>query len=225
VSSLYKYLPAKYVKDFLRQGAVLFRSLSYFRDYEDSQVRGDEFEGTRIHRPHNGLEITLTATHERLVLPHAFESTANEDDIFVFCLSTVLSAELAAQFQAEVCIEIMNVGAFVSGIRGALRRRPSIKNKTLLHGPVKYYSPDQPPIVDWALPEKIAMSKLSEYAKQHEYRIAFAVNDAFCVENTRVRLVSPGEHRSTEASVHPERLFKLGNLAKHCNVHYFSAKV
>jgi hypothetical protein len=34
----------------------------------------------------------------------------------------------------------------------------------------------------------------------------------------------PGEHRSTETSAHPERLFKLGSLAKHCKVHCFSAK-
>jgi hypothetical protein len=224
VSSLYKYLPAKYVEGFVGKGAVLFRSLSYFRDYEDEQLRGDEFEGTRIHRPHNGLEVTLVATEKKLVLPHSFESTAREDDIFIFCLSTVLSADLALRFKADACIEIKNVGAFVSGIRSALLRRPSIKSKELFHGPVKYYSPDQAPIVDWALPERIAMSKLSTYTEQHEYRFAFAVNDAFRVENTRVRLVSPGEHRSLEPSVHSDRLFKLGSLAKHCKVHCFSAE-
>ena len=226
MSSLYKYLPAKYVESFVREGTVLFRSLSYFRDYEDAQVRGDEFEGTRLHRPHNGLEITLVETQEKVVLPYSFESTANEDDIVVFCLRTVLSADLAAQFQADACVEIKNVGAFVAGVRGALLRRPSIKSKMLVHGQVKYYyySPDQPPIVDWALPEKIAMSKLSAYTAQQEYRIAFAVNDAFRVENTRLRLVSPGERRPPRATAHPERLFKLGSLKQLCKVHHFSAK-
>ena len=224
MSSLYKYLPSKYVDTFVGNGAVLFRSLSYFRDYEDAQVRGDEFEGTRVHRPHNGLEVTLVATEKKLVLPHSFESTAREDDIFVFCLSTVLSADLAARFKADACIEIKNVGAFVSGIRSALLRRPSIKSKALFHGPVKYYSPDQAPIVDWALPERIAMSKLSAYAEQHEYRFAFAINDAFRVENTRLQLVSPGGHRSSEPSVHTDRLFKLGSLSKHCKVHCFSGE-
>jgi hypothetical protein len=223
VSSLYKYLPSEYVDSFVRQGAVLFRSLSYFRDHEDAQVRGDEFEGTRVHRPHNGLEVTLVSTKEKLVLPHSFESTAREDDIVVFCLSTVLSADLAARFKADVCIEIKNVGALVSGIRSALLRRPSIKSKALFHGPVKYYSPNQAPIVDWALPERIAMSKLSAYTWQHEYRFAFAVNDAFRVENTRVRLVSPNEQRFSEPSIHADRIFKLGSLAKQCKVHCFSA--
>ena len=224
VSSLYKYLPAKYVEAFVREGAVLFRSLAYFRDYEDAQVRGDEFEGTRLHRPIGGLEITLVETQQKVVLPHAFESTANEDDIFVFCVSTVLSADLAAEFQADACIEIKKLGAFVGGIRGALLRRPSIKSKTLVHGKVKYYSPDQTPIVDWALPERIAMSKLSTYSTQQEYRIAFAVNDAFRVQNTRLRLAAPGERRPPRATAHPERLFKLGSLSALCKVHRFGEK-
>ena len=222
MSSLFKYLPAKYVEAFVRDGAVLFRSLSYFRDYEDAQVRGDEFEGTRLHRPQNGLEISLTATQQKVVLPHFFESSANEDDIFVFCLSTVLSADLAAQFQASACVEISNRSMFIAGIRAALLRRPSIKSKMLVYGEVNYYTPEQPPIGDWALPEKIAMSKLSVYMHQNEYRVAFAVNDAFRVQNTRLRLVSPGERRAPRAISHPERLFKLGSLAKQCKVHHFN---
>jgi len=38
-------------------------------------------------------------------------------------------------------------------------------------------------------------------------------NDAFHVENTRLRLVSPGERRPPRATSHPERPFKLGSLA------------
>ena len=219
--SLYKYLPERYVEAFVRKGAVLFRALSYFRDYEDDQIRGDEFEGTRLHRPQNGLEITLTATQEKVVLPHSFESSANEDDIFVFCLSTALSADLAAQFQADACVEILNPNRFVAGIRAALLRRPSVKSKMLVHGNVRYYTPDEPVIVDWALPEKIAMSKLSAYAPQQEYRIAFAVNGAFGVESTRLRLVAPGQRRPPRTMSHPERLLKLGSLAKICKVHRF----
>ena len=218
---LYKYLPAKYVQSFVRDGAVLFRSLSYFRDYEDAQVRGDEFEGTRLYRPQSGLETTPTETQQKISLPHSFESTANEDDIFVFCLSTLLSAELAVQFQASACVEIHNPARFIAGVRAALLRRPSIKSKWLVHGEVNYYTPEQPPIVDWALPERITMSKLSVYIPQHEYRLAFAVNDAFRVENTRLRLVSSGERRRPQSTSHLERLFKIGSLASICTVHRF----
>jgi hypothetical protein len=117
-------------------------------------------------------------------------------------------------------VEILNPGRLIAGVRAAMMRRPSIKSKILVCGPVHYYTPDQPPIADWALPERIAMSKLSAYIPQQEFRIAFAVNGAFRVQNTRLRLVS-GERRPPRATSHPERLFKLGNLAKVCKVHYF----
>lgn len=218
---LYKYISSKYVDAFVRRGEVLFRALSYFRDYEEEQVRGDEFEGTRLHRPEHGLEITLTKTQEKIMLPHSFESAVNEDDIFVFCLSTYFSIDLAAEFNADACIEIYRPAKFISEIRAALARRASIKSKMLVHGEVKYYIKEEPPIVDWALPERIAMSKRRAYEAQHEYRIAFAVNDAFRVENTRLRLVAPGDRRTLRSPIHPERLLKLGSLAATCKVHRF----
>jgi hypothetical protein len=220
--SLYKYLPEEHVDDFVHKGVVLFRSLSYFRDYEDAQIRGDEFEGTKLYRPQNGLEVTITATQQKVVLHnYSFESAANEDEIFVFCLSTVLSADLATQFKASACVEILNPGKLIAGVRAALLRRPSIKSKIPVYGEVKYYTQDEPPIVDWALPEKITMSKLDSYIPQQEYRIAFSVNGAFHIENTRHRFVSPGKRVALKSSSHPQQLFKLGSLAQICKVHRF----
>lgn len=222
MTSLYKYLPEQFVGPLLREGAVLFRTLSYFRDHEDAQVRGDEFEGTKLYRPTNGLEVTLVETQEKVVLPHSFESSAHEDDIFVFCVSTVLSQELATQFKTNVCVEIQNPALFISKIRDALSRRPSIKNKMLVHGEVRYYEPHEPPIVDWALPERITMSKLEPFRPQQEYRIAFSVNGAFDVENTRLHLVAPGARGAKRVTAYPERLFKLGSISKACRVHRFA---
>lgn len=91
----------------------------------------------------------------------------------------------------------------------------------LVHGEVKYYTPDEPPIVDWALPERIAMSKLSFYRQQQEYRLAFSINGAFKVENTRLRLVSPGERKIPRATAHPERLLKVGSLGTVSRIHRF----
>ena len=200
----------------------MFRALSYFRDYVDEQIRGDEFEGTKLHRPEHGLEITVARTQDKHILPHAFESTASEDDIFVFCFSTVLSRDLAAEFKADACIEIHRRDIFLARVRAALARRASIKNKTLVHGEVKYYSKEEPPLADWALPERITMSKLRAYEYQHEYRIAFAINEAFRFENTRIRLVAPGDRRPARSPSSPERLLKVGSLANACRVHRFS---
>ena len=214
-------MSADYSEAFVRKGEVLFRALSYYRDYEDEGVRSDEFEGTKLHLPVDGLKVTKVATGEVVSLPYSFESTAREDDIFVCCLSTKRSETLAAKFNTKICVEILEPARFLSLIRDGLARRPSIKNKHLEYGPVKYYAPHDPPIVDWALPERIALSKSSTFSWQEEYRVAFAVNEAFDVENVQVKLVPLGARRRPQSVDHPKKLFKLGSMSKFCAIHRF----
>src|SRR5258708_19370635 len=48
---LYKYFSdEKWAEAFL-DGSLRFRSLAYFRDYGDAEVRGDANEGTALNRP------------------------------------------------------------------------------------------------------------------------------------------------------------------------------
>jgi hypothetical protein len=171
--SLFRYMPNEYADALVRRGEVLFRALSYFRDYEDEGIRSDEFEGTRTHLPKDGLKVTKVPTGEEVALPHSFESTAHEEDIFVYCLSTIFSKSLAEKFNAKTCVEILDSVRFLALSRNSLALRPSIKNKHLECGAVKYYELHDPPIVDWALPERIALSKPATFTWQSEYRIAF----------------------------------------------------
>ena len=218
---LFRYMSDEYAEAFVRRGEVLFRALAYYRDYEDEGVRSDAFEGTRFHLPTEGLKVTLVGTGEVLPVPYNFESTAREDDIFVYCLSTERSEVLAEKFNTKSCIEISNPAKFLSRIRNALARRPSATNKHLAYGPVKYYSAHEPVIVDWALPDVIALSKPSTFAWQNEYRIAFAINDAFRVQNVHVKLVPLGARRPVRSSDHPHRLLKLGNISNLCKIYRF----
>jgi hypothetical protein len=55
--SLFKYFSERKWADAFLDGQVLFRSLSYFRDYEDGNIRGDCKEGTATFRPPAGLVI------------------------------------------------------------------------------------------------------------------------------------------------------------------------
>lgn len=221
MTSLFRYISPNYADAFVRRGEMLFRSLSYYRDYENDGVRSDEFEGTRAHLPIDGLKVTMTGTGEVVSLPYTFESTAREDDIFVYCLSTTHSKELADKFGTKICIEIHQPRHLLGLIRSAIRRRPSIKNKHLEFGAVKYYAQHKPPIIDWALPEKIALSKPSSFRWQGEYRVAFAVNDAFKVGNVHTKLVLASERVKQASTYHPELMLKLGNLSKICTLHQF----
>src|ERR1700681_309352 len=103
--SLYKYFPErKYAEAFLG-GQMLFRSLAYFRDSEDP-IRGDEYEGTSKYLPDGGLVVHNKTQGTTFTVPMAFESSVKADEIFVFCVSQTLSADIAKQFNAVACVEI-----------------------------------------------------------------------------------------------------------------------
>jgi hypothetical protein len=217
--SLYRYFSEKNALAFVRNGEVLFRALSYFRNYEDGEIRGDKFEGTLVHLPDNGLVVKNVNTEEEILLPHRLESTAKEDDIFVYCMSQILSAELAERFKAEVVVEITNPAKFLNLVRSALSLRKRFRVNQLIHESVKYYEWNEPPIVDWALPERITMRKPKMFEWQREYRLAVPIGDAFDVENVNVNLVPINHSRISEAKLYPKQLIRLGNLSKICRVH------
>jgi hypothetical protein len=218
MSSIYKYTPAKYVDGFVRRGELLFRSLSYYKDYEEQQVRGDRYEGTRLHRKEGGLSLTMVESGQTHMFDGSLESNARTEDIFVLCLSTELSADLAHDFGNATCIEIHDPVKLIAGIRSALKRRSSIKNENLLHRPVTYYDAGDNVGIEWAFPDRIAMSKTRHYEKQKEYRIAFGVNDALAFQNTTMRLVTDGHNESRVVANHKEMLIRIGDLRRCCTV-------
>jgi len=216
---LIRYFSEKNARAFVEKGEVLFRSLSYFRDYEDNAVRSDEHEGTLVHLPSDGLKVTLVDSGKSIALPHKFESTAKEDEIFVYCMSTELSQYIGQRFKADVAVEIIDPVKFLSRIRSSLSLRRRLRANQLVHQPVRYYEWHEPPIVDWALPEKIAMCKPKSFAWQSEYRFAVPAGDAFRVENVSVKLVPLDGKHLPRADSHPQLLLKLGNISKLCRVH------
>lgn len=216
---LFKYLPSKYLEAFVNRGELLFRALSYFRNYEELQVRGDRQEGKRLFNPTQGLEITKAETGEKLLLPWSFEASVKERDIYVFCLSLNRTLELAKEFNTDACIEIQDPVALLSKVRSALTLRKWVRHGRLLHDTVDYYSPAEPPFAEWAVPERMVMRKTTAYTHQQEYRLAFGRGDALKVNNVQTQIVAmPGTVQPTLQS-HPEHVLKLGNLARICRVH------
>lgn len=219
---LFKYLPSKYLEAFVKRGELLFRSLSYFRNYEELQVRGDRFEGKRLFHPQQGLELTKTETGEKVVLPWAFESSVQDRRILVFCMSLSLSPELAHEFKSDVCVEVHDPAFLLSRVRSALALRKWVAQARLLHSKVDYYAPSEPPLAEWAVPERMVMRKTSNYVGQQEYRLAFARGDALKVNNVQTQITAtPGEAQPTLEG-HPEHTLRVGSLAKVCTVHTFA---
>jgi hypothetical protein len=216
---LFKFLPSKYLEPLVGRGELLFRSLSYFRNYEELQVRGDRHEGKRLFSPSPGLEVTKTETGEKLLLPWSFEASVKDREIFVFCMTLRRTKELADEFKTDACVEILDPVALISKIRSALVLRRWVKHARLLHGAVDYYSPAEPPLAEWAVPERMVMRKTTDYTHQSEYRFAFGRGDALKVNNVETQITAtPGQSTPTLEG-HPEHVLKVGSLERICRVH------
>jgi hypothetical protein len=226
--SLYRYYNERRWADEFLDGKLLFRSLSYFRDYEDKNVREDQNEGNAILRPEGGLIVNdqTRGTTSRLE-GWAFESRVKQDEIFVFCTSRSLTEELRRRFEAVVCIEIFDVGTFCKRIEAALPPEARFPEQAggrpaRIGRRVEYYRVTEGGKPRWALPEMIATSKLDSYAWQNEFRLVFSLTDALQFEKVDTRLVhrdnprepaKPDEHHSYHVSTQ--------SLRDICRIHEF----
>jgi hypothetical protein len=224
--ALYKYFSEhKWAEAFL-DGKVLFRSLSYFRDYEDKKVRQDQNEGTAIFRPEGGLIVNNLTQGKTFTLPagHAFESTVKLDEIFVFCLSRSFTDEIRERFDAVSCVEIVNTRIFCMRVEAALPAQatfPGPPGRTRIGRAVEYYQETESGNPRWALPDVIATSKLERYAWQHEFRLVFSLTDALQFEKVVNRIVSDESGKAQDAGEHRCYLVDTGSLRDICRLHEF----
>lgn len=203
---LFKYFSERQWADQMLEGDVLFRALSYFQQCEDS-ARGDENEGTSVFRPDGGLEITKQ-DGTKFTLQGSFESTVKAREIFAFCLSRSFTKELASQFGAVACVEIADIPAFCARIKAA-----APAGAIFFGGRVNYYDSAAGPEARWALPAQIAVSKLKSFAHEMEFRVGFALNDAFAFENVDIKVIQGQKAQSTDPATHPDHKLNVGRLA------------
>jgi hypothetical protein len=222
---LYKYFSdSKWAEAFL-DGELLFRSLSYFRDYDDNNVREDQNEGTAIFRPTGGLIVNNQTQRKTFSLPdHALESATNQEQIFVFCTSRSLTDELCQRFGAVVCVEILDIGTFCARIEAALPPTatfPGRLGRTRIGRRVEYYQETDNCNPRWALPDVIATSKFDTYAWQDEYRLVFSLTDALGFEKVDMRLVKNRARKDRNPAQHHRHPVKARSLRDICRLHEF----
>lgn len=212
--SLFKYYSQIKYAEALLNGEVFFQSLGYFRNYEDDNTRGDELEGTSVYKPTEGLLITNQTQRTQSVLHGwSFESTANLEEILVFCTSRVLSPELWKRFKAAACVEILNTARFCARIEEAREAN------TFYARPVTYYPPTEAPNPRWALPDVIATSKRDEFAWQREYRFVLATPSALEFEKAKMQLIRRVSKDPPNSSPHTKKLLKIRNMEDICRLH------
>jgi hypothetical protein len=211
---LYKYYSDRKWAEAFLDGKILFRSLSYFHEYDDANVRRDEHEGVSRFCPDAGL-VGYNHTQQRpFILPyHAFESAVRTNEIFVFCMSRVFDETQWSSFDATVCVVILKIGPLCERIKAALP-----PTATFFTRRVEYYKQSNAPEARWALSSRIATSKQDSYAWQCEYRLVFSLTDAFEFEKVTTVLRQDGAAASAEVIEQPTYHVEVGNLRNVCRL-------
>lgn len=199
-----------------------FWSLGYFRDLEEQGVRGDVNEGRAHHRPEGGLDVTNHTQGTRFMMPgHRLTSAVKQEEILVFCASRSLSRRLWEAFGASVCIEIRDIPAFCARVQSGLPAGatfPGRPGRERIGHRVEYYRVEDAADTRWALPDRIALSKLTDYACQDEFRLVFSLTDALAFQNVALALTPTSAAPPLPAQKHAFHDAEVGSLRDLCRV-------
>jgi hypothetical protein len=220
---LYRYFSDPKHADDFADGLLLFKTLAYYRDYEDNGVRGDKNEGTSIYRPSGGLVVNNQTKGTTFTLDgSAFEASARAQEIFVYCLSKSFNDFLWNEFEAKACVEISCTATFCRRISLALPEGascPGPAHRQRLGHHVEYYNPAEVGGARWALPDKIATAKSRDYSVQDEFRLAFGLNNAFAFEHANYRIADDSAEKVADPSQHHSHFLRAQSLRDICRIH------
>lgn len=222
MASLFKYVSEEqFGLALIERGEVFMQTLATFRSYEDADVRRDPDDGRLRYEPTGGLPINFEGRPAEA--PWAgwrLTSSAKEEDIFAYCLSTERTEELAERFKSPFCVEIKNAAPLVGRIRRSVRLRAQLDHKHLPFGLVDYRNVDAVPAADWALPDKVALMKPEGWSWQREFRILAGKKGAFDVHNVRMMLES-GPRPVSPLITYAPLVLSVGNISQITTLHRF----
>lgn len=175
---LYKYLPSKYVDNVYNRGELLFRNLTYFRQYE-GEKRGDPLEGQHRDNPDNDITLINLSKGDKTKGDFSFLNTTNSDLIYMFCMSRNHSPDLYNEFNCSACIEVTDIARFLLRVKAKLKHSIFFSKASLLHGAVKYYAANKPAEFNIKDPKELAFAKDEVFKNQDEYRLVFGTKKAF----------------------------------------------
>lgn len=213
---VYKFFSQKAHAESFIAGRLRFSSLSHFRSLEAEEGgRGDYRDGVLTYKTEAGLDLTFQ-DGRTLKFDGSFISLPRHD-IFILCSSNQLSPVIAEHF-GRYCVEIDS-----EVLNARLRRRANATTRfdyeKLVSSSVDYRANNTPPGVDWALPERLALTKPESFAWQDEYRIAIPTRDAFTTEAVELLLHAGDEPPPIPRATAPAIVLNVGNLADHAILH------
>jgi hypothetical protein len=218
--AIYKYFTEEaHALALINKGVLMMRPLSHFRGREADGVRGDPRDGILTYAPKDGLVMNMEDGRVITLEGGSFNSSVNQNDVFVYCVSKQLSAELAEKFGA-FCVEIPDADLLVRRLK--MRAHPSsqLDYEQVVCGDVDYREHSKKPGAAWALPERLVLIKPENFAWQGEFRIAVGKRDTMNVENVDLTIqIGPAEPVFEPV---PAPIFiRVGRLADLATLHRF----
>ncbi|MCK4592847.1 hypothetical protein KAT63_05445 [Candidatus Parcubacteria bacterium] len=216
---LYKYLPSKYLDNVFHKGELLFRNLTYFKQYE-CEKRGDPLEGHHRDNPDNDITITNLSKGTKFKGDCSFLNTTDSDLIYVYCMSRTHRPELYEEFNCDACIEVTDVSKFFLRVKVKLKHLISLHKAGLLHGAVKYYAANKPAEFNIKDPKELAFAKDEVFRQQDEYRLVFGTKKAFkLIQKIVINNLIDFKSEAMKGVAKDKRI-TIGNMSDIANVKY-----
>lgn len=209
---LYKYLPSKYIENVVEKGEILFRNLTYFRQYECEQ-RGDLLEALHRDNPDNDVEIYQPSTGAYAKGDFSYLNSTDSDLIFVFCLSISHTNNLYTEFNSDACIEITDPGEFIRRIRIKVKQLISSHKKGLIYKPVHYYAANKAAEFNIKDPFELPFAKDKTFNNQDEYRLIFGTRKAFKLIQRVVVNSSFNFKKDAMKGTPKDKMVRIGNIS------------
>ncbi|HWW59587.1 MAG TPA: hypothetical protein VN047_22045 [Sphingopyxis sp.] len=217
---IYKYFTEEaHARALIDKGELMLQPLSHFRGREADGIRGDPRDGILTYAPEGGLVMNMEDGRVITLEGGSFNSSVNQNDIFVYCASNQLSADLAGKFGA-FCVEISDPEMLVRRLRMRAERTSQFDYEQLVYGKVDYREHSKEPGADWALPEKLVLIKPQNFAWQDEFRIAVRKRETMNVENVGLTIQTGSSAPAFEPVPTPIFL-RLGKLTNLATPHFF----
>lgn len=160
-----------HIRDLYQNGTIFMNSIQYFKDFEDSNLRGDKYESVNEIRnyPSGSFvipSISHTVNYQSIHINLSSISTVG-NVYSLYCISSRISGKIPkfkihskmAHFGTH-CLFVKNNPAFINLIIQALDKR----NLKFQHGFVEYFDPYRGNF------KKSVFQKPQEYSYQNEFR-------------------------------------------------------
>jgi hypothetical protein len=203
----------------INKGELMLQPLSHFRGREADGVRGDPRDGILTYAPQGGLVMNMEDGRVITLEGGSFNSSVNQNDIFVYCASNQLSADLAERF-GPFCVELPDPDILVRRLKMRAHPTSQLDYEQTVCGKVDYREHSREPGADWALPERLVLIKPECFAWQDEFRIAVGKRDTMNVENVGLT-IRAGAAAAVFEPVPAPIFLKVGKLADLVTLHHF----